>query len=177
MVWCNALTDYVNAETGTAMTYCYYTGIDLTVPILSCDSSGTTPDTDGSQDAPFINDNTTGFRLPYANEWECAADTVYNASPSAGQIDSEDVAVFVLNSGLSTAGTKTKLPNALGLYDMSGNVFEWCFDWAEGFTGTKRGKRGGSWYDTSELLQIGYRNVGSEPWMNSDDFGIRIVKN
>lgn len=194
MVWCNALTDYVNAETGTAMTCCYYTDANLQVPIRSCDGPGTiTPNTDGSQDAPYVKSSATGFRLPYSKEWECAARyidgstwtpgnhasaavTVYNASSSAGQIDSEDVAVFDLNSGSSTAEIKTKLPNALGLYDMSGNVFEWCFDWAEGFTGTKRGKRGGSWYDTSELLQIGYRNVGSEPWMTSDDFGIRIIQ-
>lgn len=194
MVWCNALTDYVNAETGTTMTYFYYTDSNLTAPIRSCDSSKTiTPNTEGSQDAPYVKDNGTGFRLPYAKEWECAAryidgtdwtpgdhasaaETVYNASPSTGQNDSVDVAVFDVNSGSSTAETKTKQPNALGLYDMSGNVFEWCFDWAEGFTDTKRGKRGGSWYDTSETLQIGYRNVGSEPWMTSDDFGIRIIK-
>ncbi len=199
MIWCNALTEYINSENSTSMTCFYYTYSAYTTPIRSCNNSGSitwesgTGVNDGTQDDPYIKENATGFRLPSQGEWEYAAryidgndwtignyasgaNVAYNATPGPRQYGSDDVAIFNNNSGNSTAEVKTKISNALGLFDMSGNVFEWSFDWADTFEGTKRKKCGGSWFDTSQLLQIGINNVGSEPWMVSDDFGIRIIK-
>ena len=99
------------------------------------------------------------FRLPTEAEWQFAAsgrwslaNYTYSGSDTAG-----DVAWYWDNSGSTTHPVGTKAPNELGLYDMSGNVFEWCYDaWSDplatgtftnpiGTAGSNRVVRGGSW--------------------------------
>jgi formylglycine-generating enzyme required for sulfatase activity len=119
----------------------------------------------------------TGFRLPTINEWELAARWRNNAtntvsgysspwftqgdSASGAAADYTDtsatgaVAWYNGNASDKTHPVKGKAANALGLYDMSGNVFEWCFDWHPSYIGSYRFFWGGCWLNTAEQLQVG----------------------
>ena len=82
-----------------------------------------------------------------------------------------DVAWYISNSGNRTQAVGTKAPNELGLYDMSGNVWEWCTDWYDaGYysvspslnpkgpsSGTSRVLRGGSWINVEDDCRVAAR--------------------
>ncbi len=133
------------------------------------------------------------FRLPTEGEWEYAAqggsyDQSYKYS---GSNDPETVAWYGGarggNSDYMTSPIGLKAPNKLGLHDMSGNVWEWCYDWHENYprvkklvnpTGPDEGShrllRGGSWgYDHSNCLIT--RRDGLTPEHHYCDVGFRIV--
>ena len=141
------------------------------------------------------------FRLPTEAEWEFAA-SGGNKSHNyhfSGSEDADDVGWFFPNlpsqvDGEENCGTQTvglKMPNELGLFDMTGNVYEWCGDWANGDvlsypqapqvnptgpeTGDYRMIRGGS-YDTRQTLYIWvkYRSR-SYPSSEYRDCGFRLV--
>lgn len=114
------------------------------------------------------------FRLPTEAEWEYAArggkyskDYVYKYS---GSNDAGEVAWYDDNSGGKTHPIKTKKANELGLYDMSGNVWEWCDDWYGRYqsysqtnpTGPSEGEygvfRGGSWSSLDRFVRVSNRN-------------------
>ncbi|TAN42881.1 MAG: formylglycine-generating enzyme family protein [Nitrospirae bacterium] len=102
---------------------------------------------------------TDKFRLPTEAEWEYAARSGGKNEKYSGGGDIDSVAWYLSNSGNKTYPVGMKLPNGLGIYDMTGNVLEWCQDWyGENYyseslrnnptgpgTGQSRVLRGGSW--------------------------------
>jgi len=97
-----------------------------------------------------------GFRLPTEAQWEYAARAGENTKYAASNI-LENVGWYEQNNYYETKPVAQKFPNKFGLYDMSGNVWEWCWDWygdydknvKENPTGAKEGAgrvgRGGAW--------------------------------
>ena len=116
-----------------------------------------------------LNPTSLGFRLPTESEWEYAArgNKVYKYSGS----DILDlVGWYYENSGHETKPVGRKFPNTFGLYDMSGNVLEWCWDWYGEYnknelnnpvgakSGSYRVLRGGSWFIDAIRCEVAYRN-------------------
>ena len=128
------------------------------------------------------------YRLPTEAEWEFAArggkqskGYKYSGSDNIGV-----VAWYTGNSGGKTHQVGTKEPNELGIYDMSGNVWEWCGDWYGSYSssaqtnptgpssGSFRVLRGGGWGLDAGFCRVSYRN-GSNPSYRDSDGGFRVV--
>jgi sulfatase modifying factor 1 len=115
-----------------------------------------------------------GFRLPTEAEWQhaCRAGTT---GARYGELD--DIAWYRDNSGGSTHDVATKQPNAWGLFDMLGNVFEWCWDFYDpAFYGEYRVLKGGGWADPPWSCRVGVRRRSS-PSFAIDDVGFRVARN
>ena len=130
------------------------------------------------------------FRLPTEAEWEYAA-RGGNESENykySGSNNIDEVAWYYNNSNLQTHNVGTKTPNELGIYDMSGNVWEWCSDWydsnyysnspTENPAGTTSGSirvlRGGSWYDHAKYCRPANRFYIT-PDSGGSSVGFRLV--
>lgn len=129
------------------------------------------------------------YRLPTEAEWEYACRAGTTTKFSFGDDESElgDYAWYEDNSGKKTHLVGEKKPNAWGLYDMHGNVAEWCQDYY-GFypsdpvtdpTGPKTGSfwvfRGGSWLNTTGFCKSSDRGI-SVPANREDDLGFRVAR-
>lgn len=134
-----------------------------------------------------------GYRLPTEAEWEYAArggnmgdhNLEYAGSNSIGE-----VAWYSDNSDDKTQEVGTKQANDLGLYDMSGNVWEWCWDWYASYPsefsqdptgatgGTYHVLRGGCWRNTRAFgyCRVAHRLLGSAPTFRYDGVGFRVVR-
>ena len=92
----------------------------------------------------------SNFRLPTEAEWEfaCRGGNNSRGHKYSGSNDIDNVAWYWDNSGRKTHPVATKAPNELGIYDMSGNVWEWCADWYGGYSSSAqtnpKGPYGGS---------------------------------
>ncbi|MDR1373145.1 MAG: SUMF1/EgtB/PvdO family nonheme iron enzyme [Dysgonamonadaceae bacterium] len=168
--------------------------------------------TDATWDAATCNFTKNGYRLPTSSEWEYAArggtantSPVYSGSAYSGNGD--DAAALdtvgwydnnsTIDSKYSTRPVKTKTANAFGLYDMSGNVWEWCWNWYEQGSGTdgfpcatptadsyvsssknasypSRVFRGGSWTNEAYFCRVWYRS-NYVPSSRGNYFGFRVV--
>jgi sulfatase modifying factor 1 len=130
-----------------------------------------------------------GGRLPTEAEWEYAAKANSNNKYSGSQ-SVNDVAWCRSNSESKPQNVGQKLANAFGLYDMSGNVWEWCNDWYSKeyyasspsdnpkgpSTGEYRVLRGGGWNDFPNSCSVTYR-YNFSPESSSNAIGFRLVLN
>ncbi|MCL2442808.1 MAG: formylglycine-generating enzyme family protein, partial [Treponema sp.] len=129
---------------------------------------GTVPTTwNATWNAVQIVSGSTGYRLPTEAQWEYAAKGG-NGSPGnftysgSNDPDPDTVAWYSTNSGSRTHEVGKKAPNSLGLYDMSGNVWEWCWDWWGNYTSTTKTDPTGAPSGTIRVLRGGSRNNSAE---------------
>jgi formylglycine-generating enzyme required for sulfatase activity len=146
--YCNALSDLA----GQARCY-------------DCSGSGSSVDCEPSSvySSPY---DCPGYRLPTEAEWEYAA---RSGTTGARYGDVDDIAWYDSNSGGGTHPVGRKDASPWGLYDMLGNVYEWCHDWYEYYpsgsvtdpwgptAGSRRVTRGGSWYGLARHSRAAYR--------------------
>lgn len=114
-----------------------------------------------------------GYRLPTEAEWEyaCRAGTT---TPRYGPLD--DIAWHRGNSGERSHDVGGRQPNAWGLYDMLGNVWEWCWDvYDSEVYGSYRVLRGGGWCDEHWSCRASVRRR-SHPTYAIDDVGFRVAR-
>ena len=128
------------------------------------------------------------FSLPTEAQWEYAArgGNKSKGYKYSGSNSVEDVAWYDGNSSDKTHQVGTKLPNELGLYDMSGNVREWCSDWYGDYSsssqtnptgpssGSSRVYRGGNFISSDTFCRVSYRNW-EDPGFRDDYLGLRLV--
>jgi hypothetical protein len=159
----------------------YFKGYDLPVESVSWD--------DCQEFIKKLNQLTgKTYRLPTEAEWEYAARGGKKSKgyQYAGGNSIKEVAWYNGNTGYGTHPVGQKQPNELGLYDMSGNVWEWCQDWYDSYasssqtnptgptSGSYRVLRGGSWdYGVGEC-RVSNREA-SNPSFRSGGRGFRLV--
>jgi len=183
IVWCNALTEYCNMN-------------ELSSQPLECVYMDKGEVIRNAKKIKEIMPNlvASGFRLPVNDEWEYAArfraddqvnsilmNGIYwtkgNSASGAFDTTSNEKAtdvVAVHNGVPSTAEVKSRGSNALGIYDMSGNVYEFCFNPVKPGS-AKRTMRGGSYYFSSSKMQIG-EIFPCSPAYSNYNIGFRLAR-
>ena len=126
------------------------------------------------------------YRLPTEAEWEYAARSGGKSEKYSGSSDVNAVAWYSGNAGSTTHQVGQKQANGLGLYDMSGNVWEWVSDWYGAYSSTAQTNptgptpgsfrvfRGGSWYNDAPSGRASLRNYGN-PSSRTDLIGFRLA--
>ncbi len=123
-----------------------------------------------------INRDADGFRLPASDEWEYAARAGSRDRYFWGDEMKDKYCWYEKNSGSSTHPAGTKKPNTYGIYDICGNVSEWCFDWHPLYSGLYRIIRDGHYSLDAEQMKID-QLYNRAPHLEFGFTGIRLVKN
>jgi sulfatase modifying factor 1 len=121
------------------------------------------------------NGSANGYRLLAEPEWEWAARGGASSQnyTYSGSDDLNMVAWHIGNSGAGTKPVGSKMPNELGVSDMSGNVYEWFWD----ANGSFRRFRGGSWANAADNCTVASRGFYERPDSSLDFIGFRLARN
>jgi len=134
-----------------------------------------------------VNWETNGYRLPTEAEWEYACRAGMTTAYNTGDTISDNTGWYTNNSNSRTHEVGKKSANAWGLYDMQGNVWEWCWDWYGSYasesqtdprgaaSGSSRVLRGGGWDNFGQLLRSAFRDYNN-PDIRGDNDGFRLLR-
>ena len=176
-----------------ALVYCNKLSIKESLTPCYTINGSTNPDdwgavptsSDSTWNAATCDFDADGYRLPTEAEWEWAARGGENCT-YAGSDNIDEVAWYTSNTNdTGTRDVKTKKENGYGLYDMSGNVWEWCWDRYGNISnttpntgsasGSGRCLRGGSWFHSASYAQVASRR-GNDPYDRNYYYGFRLVR-
>lgn len=189
VIWSNALTEWYNAVNRTKYICVYYEDSNFKKIIKNVDRNKKIYLNNGTQDNPYQKNDADGFRLLTSKEWELAARYIDGKKWTQGNymsgsttshtknlldINESDIEIVAWFSKVSTQDTKMLKANSLGLYDMSGNVWELCFDLLSEKNYPGRVMRGGSCFYWVEGLFVGFVNKNA-PYSPSYDVGLRVA--
>jgi formylglycine-generating enzyme len=178
--WCNARSQK------EGLTPVYYTDAAMTQVYKT-----------GSVSEPDVNASSDGYRLPTDVQWEYAArgslssrrfpwsdtNTIQHAranyySDSMYNYDTSPTRTYhpaySAGGGALTSPVGSFAPNGYGLYDMAGNIWEWCYDWHPSYVGGRRVLRGGSWNSYPTACRVAHRYF-SQQYVHDNYFGFRTV--
>jgi formylglycine-generating enzyme required for sulfatase activity len=187
IAWCNAFSEMESLEPA------YYYDVDFAEPLRDSRDSNA-----AECDGAVVNWNADGYRLPSEGEWQYAASYINGSAWTPWDCASGDslsadtsasvgrYAWFADNSDGRTHGVGSRSANARGVRDMSGNVWEWCWDrygvYPGNYTdyrgpesGVSRVYRGGSWSSVRAALRLGGRGCANS-YYRDNATGFRIAR-
>jgi len=157
----------------------------------------------GTFDNPYVNPAANGYRLASSTEWELAGRYIndsnldgdildpgeyypgnYAVGATASYLDFTATSAVAWFGNIVLAGTGNTVKthpivtagsSATGLFDMSGNVAEWVFDWTPRCVGSARSARGGSWMSQATDMQLGLE-TGMAPYVETVTIGFRVAR-